>query len=228
VNASNLLKTKWYIIFPAIAAVAFGIRKYKKTEPGRQMWDRIKLKIPMKIGQVVLKVTMARFSRTLSTLVAAGVDIIKALEITGQTAGNWVVEEALADVRNFGENHDEEWARDPATRTEEQRDTARILKAGADEAPLHHLGELDLAHQLRQLHLRAHDGPPRPAIFPLLARVGAFRRFVQLLFELLHDRALLADRFDLLEVIDVVPGIVHRDIANGFGAAFGVQLETWW
>ena len=53
----------------------------------------------MKIGDVVLKVTMARFSRTLSTLVAAGVDIIKALEITGQTAGNWVVEEALAGVR---------------------------------------------------------------------------------------------------------------------------------
>jgi type IV pilus assembly protein PilC len=42
---------------------------------------------------------MARFSRTLSTLVAAGVDIIKSLEITGQTAGNWVVESALADVR---------------------------------------------------------------------------------------------------------------------------------
>jgi type IV pilus assembly protein PilC len=42
---------------------------------------------------------MARFSRTLSTLVSAGVDIIKALEITGQTAGNWVIEEALADVR---------------------------------------------------------------------------------------------------------------------------------
>ena len=53
----------------------------------------------MKIGDVVLKVTMARFSRTLATLVAAGVDIIQALEITGQTAGNWVVEDALADVR---------------------------------------------------------------------------------------------------------------------------------
>ena len=53
----------------------------------------------MKIGPVVLKVTIARFSRTLSTLVAAGVDIIKALEITGQTAGNWVIEEALAGVR---------------------------------------------------------------------------------------------------------------------------------
>ena len=98
VSASNVLRTKYYIIFPVLGLLFFGIRKYKKTEPGRRQWDRIKLKIPMKIGQVVLKVTMARFSRTLSTLVSAGVDILKALEITGQTAGNWVVEEALADV----------------------------------------------------------------------------------------------------------------------------------
>ena len=69
---------------------------------GRRRWDRLKLRLPMKIGDVVLKVTMARFSRTLSTLVAAGVDIIKALEITGQTAGNWVVEDALAGVRAEG------------------------------------------------------------------------------------------------------------------------------
>ena len=77
----------------------FGFRKAKKTEPGRKLWDRFKLRVPMKIGGVVLKVTIARFSRTLSTLVAAGVDIIQALEITGQTAGNWVVEDALSDVR---------------------------------------------------------------------------------------------------------------------------------
>jgi type IV pilus assembly protein PilC len=99
VNASNLLRDKWFIIFPVLGLGIFGIRRYKKTESGRQLWDRIKLKIPMKIGQVVLKVTMARFSRTLSTLVAAGVDIIKALEITGSTSGNWVVEEALSEVR---------------------------------------------------------------------------------------------------------------------------------
>jgi type IV pilus assembly protein PilC len=98
VSASNVLRHKYYIIFPALGLLIFGIRKYKKTEPGRKNWDRIKLKIPMKIGQVVLKITMARFSRTLSTLVSAGVDILKALEITGQSAGNWVVEEALADV----------------------------------------------------------------------------------------------------------------------------------
>jgi type IV pilus assembly protein PilC len=99
VSASDLLRHKWFIIFPVVGLLIFGLRKYKKTEPGRKQWDRIKLKIPMKIGQVVLKVTMARFSRTLSTLVSAGVDIIQALEITGQTAGNWVIEEALSDVR---------------------------------------------------------------------------------------------------------------------------------
>ena len=53
----------------------------------------------MKIGDVVRKVALARMSRTLATLVAAGVDIIKALEITGNTAGNWVIEQSIARVR---------------------------------------------------------------------------------------------------------------------------------
>ena len=53
----------------------------------------------MKIGDVVQKIALARFSRTLATLVAAGVDIISALEITGATAGNWVIEQSLANVR---------------------------------------------------------------------------------------------------------------------------------
>ncbi len=99
VGASNILKHDWFIIFPALIGSIFGFRRWKKTEAGRKRWDAFKLKVPMKIGDVVLKVTMARFSRTLSTLVAAGVDIIKALEITGQTSGNWVIENALADVR---------------------------------------------------------------------------------------------------------------------------------
>ena len=99
VGMSNQLRQHWFIIFPAMFMSIWGVRRFKRTEFGRQLWDRTKLKIPMKIGDVVLKVTMARFSRTLSTLVAAGVDIIKALEITGQTAGNWVIEEALAGVR---------------------------------------------------------------------------------------------------------------------------------
>jgi type IV pilus assembly protein PilC len=99
VNASDLMRDRWFVIIPGMIGVVVGFRRWKKTESGRKLWDRFKLKVPMKIGQVVLKVTMARFSRTLSTLVAAGVDIIKALEITGQTAGNWVIEEALDEVR---------------------------------------------------------------------------------------------------------------------------------
>jgi type IV pilus assembly protein PilC len=99
VAASDLMRARWFIIIPGIFATISGFRRWKKTNSGRRIWDRIKLRIPMRIGQVVLKVTMARFSRTLSTLVAAGVDIIKALEITGQTAGNWVVEDALSTVR---------------------------------------------------------------------------------------------------------------------------------
>jgi type IV pilus assembly protein PilC len=99
ISASELLRSRWYIIFPAIGLTIFLFFKWKGSEGGRKQWDRFKLKVPMKIGDVVLKVTMARFARTLSTLVAAGVDIIKALEITGTTSGNWVVEDALRDMR---------------------------------------------------------------------------------------------------------------------------------
>ncbi len=98
-HASNLLRDRWYIVFPLIGFLIWGGLRYKKTESGRQAWDRFKLRVPMRIGEVVLKVTMARLLRTLATLVAAGVDIIKALDIAGSTAGNWLVERALADVR---------------------------------------------------------------------------------------------------------------------------------
>ena len=96
---SNSLKATWFVLLPGAIGGIFGLKKFLKTDSGRRLWDAVKLRLPMKIGDVVLKVTMARFSRTLSTLVAAGVDIIKALEITGQTSGNWVVENALAGVR---------------------------------------------------------------------------------------------------------------------------------
>jgi len=99
VNLSTLMRTRSYIVFPAIALVLFGFFRWKKSESGRKVWDRFKLKVPMKIGDIVRKVAMARFARTLATLVSAGVDIIKSLEITGATAGNWVVEEALRGVR---------------------------------------------------------------------------------------------------------------------------------
>jgi type IV pilus assembly protein PilC len=96
---SNGLRAYWFIIFPAIGLTIWGIRKLKSTEPGRQRWDRIKLRLPMKVGDVVQKIALARFSRTLATLMSAGVDIITALEITGGTAGNYVIEQALVHAR---------------------------------------------------------------------------------------------------------------------------------
>jgi type IV pilus assembly protein PilC len=98
-GASNALRGYWFIIFPVIGTAIYALRRFKKTEMGRQRWDTVKLKIPMKIGDVVQKIALARFSRTLSTLVAAGVDIITALEITGGTAGNWVLEKSLVTIR---------------------------------------------------------------------------------------------------------------------------------
>jgi type IV pilus assembly protein PilC len=98
-HASNALRGYWFIIFPVVGGTIWGFFRWKKTEAGRKSWDRFKLRIPMQIGSVVRKVAMARWSRTLSTLIASGVDIMRALEITAQTAGNWVVEEETMNLR---------------------------------------------------------------------------------------------------------------------------------
>ena len=98
VAASDALKAYFYIIFPVIGAAIYRLMRYKRTEDGRRHWDRFRIGLPMGIGQVVLKVGMARFSRTLASLIGAGVDIIKALEITGATSGNSLIEDAVKDV----------------------------------------------------------------------------------------------------------------------------------
>ncbi len=61
-------------------------------------WDRLRLRVPFKIGVTVQKISLARWSRTFSALYSAGVPIMQAIEVTGQTAGNAVVEKAMADV----------------------------------------------------------------------------------------------------------------------------------
>jgi len=99
VAGSDLLRGYWFVVFPAIGGSIYGFFRWKRSPGGRRSWDVLMLKVPAGIGTIVLKVTMARFSRTLATLVSAGVDIIRALEISGQTSGNWVIESALADVR---------------------------------------------------------------------------------------------------------------------------------
>src|SRR5687767_1267140 len=97
---SHMVTQRWYVMF----AVAFGtvwlFRKWKNSERGRMQWDRLKLKFPMKIGDIVQKVALARFSRTFSGLIAAGVPMLEAIDITGRTSGNRVVEKAMEDVRD--------------------------------------------------------------------------------------------------------------------------------
>jgi type IV pilus assembly protein PilC len=100
VSLSDLVRERFYVVFPLIALAIWGLLRYKRTESGRRMWDRLRLRAPVGIGGIVLKVGMARFSRTLASLIGAGVDIIKALDITGSTSGNSLIEDAVVDVKD--------------------------------------------------------------------------------------------------------------------------------
>src|SRR5207237_3308196 len=91
---------QWYIFAVVFGAVVFGFLSFKRSSWGRPRWDAFKLRIPMKIGEVVQKVAIARWSRTLSSLTSAGVPILQAIEITGKTAGNAVIERSMEDVIN--------------------------------------------------------------------------------------------------------------------------------
>lgn len=86
------------IILVSLIAIALGIRFYYKTAGGRKVIDRILLKIPI-LGDIFRKIAVARFSRTLSTLLSSGVPILQSLDITAKTAGNVIVEEAITKVR---------------------------------------------------------------------------------------------------------------------------------
>jgi type IV pilus assembly protein PilC len=97
---SHIFTRRWYVMFAVIFAVVWLFRYWKGTERGRIQWDTIKLKFPMKIGGIVQKVCLARFSRTFSGLIAAGVPMLEAIDITGKTSGNKVIEKAMEEVRD--------------------------------------------------------------------------------------------------------------------------------
>jgi type IV pilus assembly protein PilC len=98
VAMSKILTTKWYLMIAIGFGVVYGFRKWKTSETGRGQWDAFRLRFPFKIGDIVQKISLARWSRTLSALVTAGVPLLQALDITAKTAGNRVVENAMADV----------------------------------------------------------------------------------------------------------------------------------
>jgi type IV pilus assembly protein PilC len=98
VGLSHFIRGQWYVVVVGVPLLLFAFFKWKKSKSGRSKWDAFKLRIPMKIGDVVQKVAIARWSRTLSSLTSAGVPIMQALDITGKTAGNAVVERAMGEV----------------------------------------------------------------------------------------------------------------------------------
>ena len=84
----------------ALAGAAAYFLRWRKTEKGRGVLDRASLRIPLKIGDVVRKVSLARFARTFGVLSAAGVPILQAMQVTAVSSGNRVVEEALMRCRH--------------------------------------------------------------------------------------------------------------------------------
>ncbi|HEY7470733.1 MAG TPA: type II secretion system F family protein [Gemmatimonadota bacterium] len=95
---SDFLISYWWAVAAALAGVGWVIRAYRGTPDGRLATDRLLLRIPI-LGGVIRKAAIARFSRTLGTLVQSGVPILDGLEITARTAGNRVVEDAVMKSR---------------------------------------------------------------------------------------------------------------------------------
>ena len=95
---SKAVTQYWWLIFGGTAAVIVSFVRWKKTTWGRRQWDHFRLHVPMKIGTIVQEISVARWSRTLASLTHAGVPLLQALEITGRTGGNVVVQEAMDSV----------------------------------------------------------------------------------------------------------------------------------
>ncbi len=95
---SNFMKVAALPLLIGIIALFTIIRRWHKTESGAKAIDPLLLKLPV-FGDLIRKQAIARFSRTLSTLLSSGVPIIDALEITAKSAGNWVIEDAILKAR---------------------------------------------------------------------------------------------------------------------------------
>lgn len=95
---SDLFRDYFYVFFGLIFAIIFGFRTFYRTEQGKNTIDPVLLKLPI-FGILIRKVAVARFTRTLGTLVTSGVPILDGLQITARTAGNKVIEKAVMATR---------------------------------------------------------------------------------------------------------------------------------
>jgi type IV pilus assembly protein PilC len=98
VDFSHAITGAWYFFIGGALVLGFGFRRWKRSETGRGQWDAIRLKFPFKIGDIVQKISIARWARTFSALTSAGVPLLEALDITGRSAGNVVVARVMNDV----------------------------------------------------------------------------------------------------------------------------------
>ncbi|MER3473148.1 MAG: hypothetical protein C4335_03765 [Armatimonadota bacterium] len=95
---SNFLTSRWYVMIAVVVLVVIAFRMFVRTRIGRRLYDRLKLKLPV-FGPLNHKIALARFSRTLSTLLSSGVPILQALETVAGTVANEIIAEAVMEAR---------------------------------------------------------------------------------------------------------------------------------
>ncbi len=94
---SESVRSRWYVWILAIGAIAFGIWGFIKSPAGKKIWDRFKFKVPI-FGDLIHKSVIARFSRTLSTLLDGGIPVVQAMQSAGPTSGSLLVAEAVKEA----------------------------------------------------------------------------------------------------------------------------------
>ncbi|MBV9079643.1 MAG: type II secretion system F family protein [Elusimicrobia bacterium] len=98
INTSNILRHFWYIVIAVPVGASIALKQYSKTEGGRRNIDSLMLNLPI-FGILLKKVAVAKFTRTLGTLIKSGVPILQALETVAKTSGNKVIEIAIMTTR---------------------------------------------------------------------------------------------------------------------------------
>lgn len=98
VNVSNFLRSNWWIILGIVVALVISFKKFKNTDRGEYLVDKMMLNMPV-IGDLLRKVAVAKFTRTLGTMISSGVPILDGLDIVAKTAGNRIVEDAIMATR---------------------------------------------------------------------------------------------------------------------------------
>jgi type IV pilus assembly protein PilC len=98
IGLSNFIGRFWWLIFLSIGLLFVAVKYIRKDPKGRFMFDKMLLNLPV-LGNVLRKIAVARFTRTLGTLITSGVPILEGLTITARTSGNAVLEDALMKVR---------------------------------------------------------------------------------------------------------------------------------